>query len=155
MAQAATTSRDDDLHGAVRERLAAADQRYSPGRQRLVTVLAEAERPLTIPELLEDHADIPQSSAYRNLAVLEGVGVVSRIATGGEHARFELAEDLVGHHHHLICTSCGRVEDFTVADRVERTIDHALAAAIAPTGFTPLGHRLDLIGLCADCGPAD
>ena len=56
----------------------------------------------------------PQSSAYRNLAVLEHAGVVRRVITEGEFARFELTEELTEHHHHLICSRCGRVEDVTV-----------------------------------------
>lgn len=141
----------DDLHAAVRVRLAQGGQRYSTGRMALVAKLAEVERPITIPELLGANPEIPQSSAYRNLAVLEQVGAVVRIATFGEHARFELAEDLMGHHHHLICTSCGRVDDFTVPDAVEQTVDRALHAVVAPTGFTAHAHRLDLLGLCSSC----
>lgn len=144
----------EELHSAVRERLAEAEQRYSPRRQALVSRLSEVERPITIPELLEANREIPQSSAYRNLAVLEQIGAVVRIATFGEHARFELAEDLMGHHHHLICTSCGRVDDFTVPDAVERTVGRALDAVVAPTGFAPRAHRLDMLGICVACQAA-
>lgn len=147
----ATTTLDAELHERVRDRLAEADQRYSTGRQRLVECLARIDNPVTIPEMLENRSDIPLSSAYRNLAVLEEVGVVTRIATFGEHARFELAEDLVGHHHHLICTSCGRIEDFTVPDSVERTVEQAFAKAVKPTGFHATAHRMDLLGLCTSC----
>jgi Fe2+ or Zn2+ uptake regulation protein len=135
----------------VAQRLDGEGQRYSTGRRRLVDGLAAADRPVTIPELLESLPEVAQSSAYRNLSVLEQVGVVSRIVTFGEHARFELAEDLMGHHHHLICTSCGRVEDFTVPDTVERTVDSAMASVVAPTGFAPTAHRLDLLGICRSC----
>jgi Fe2+ or Zn2+ uptake regulation protein len=147
------TDLDEELHDRVEQRLLAVDQRYSSGRRRLVEALAASDRPVTIPELLEDRADIPMSSAYRNLTVLEQVGAVTRIATFGEHARFELAEDLTGHHHHLICTSCGRIDDFIVPDEVERSVDEALAAAVRPTGFTPTSHRMDLLGICQQCQP--
>ncbi len=141
----------DELHDRVEQRLVAVDQRYSSGRRRLVDALAGADRPLTIPELLDARDDIPMSSAYRNLTVLEQVGAVTRIATFGEHARFELAEDLTGHHHHLICTTCGRIDDFVVPDAVEQGVDDALAAAVRPTGFRPTSHRMDLLGTCRDC----
>lgn len=148
----ASPSHDDELHDRVRRRLTDADQRYSTGRQRLVERLADIERPVTIPELLAERPEIPMSSAYRNLAVLEQVGVVTRIATFGEHARFELAEDLVGHHHHhLICTSCGRIEDFVVPDDIETNVNAAFAGVMEKTGFEPGSHRIDLIGTCADC----
>src|ERR671912_789814 len=107
----------------VSSRLRLVDQRYTAGRRDIVRSLLDAPRPMTIPELLAGSPGIKQSSAYRNLQVLEQVGVVHRIITSGEHARFELTEDLMGHHHHLICTGCGRVDDFTVPAQVERRLD--------------------------------
>lgn len=141
----------DDLHQAISARLRAAEQRYTAGRRRLVEVLAEANRPLTASEVL-DAGDLAQSSAYRNLAVLELCGVVHRVAGSDEFARFELAEDLTDHHHHhLICTACGLVTDFTVSDRTERSLEAAMATVADTTGFVPDHHRLDLLGRCRSC----
>jgi Fur family transcriptional regulator, ferric uptake regulator len=141
----------EELHDAAASRLRAADQRYTPGRRRLVELLAEAPRPATIPELLGRPPTLAQSSAYRNLVVLEEAGVAHRVVTSDERSRYELAEDLMGHHHHLICTSCGRVDDFTVSTRMERSLEGALTRAVAGTGFHPATHRLDVIGTCAAC----
>jgi Fe2+ or Zn2+ uptake regulation protein len=141
------------IDSVVAERLRLVDQRYTSGRRRLVALLKDAARPETIPELLDRSPGLRQSSAYRNLHVLEQVGVVHRIVTSGEHARFELAEDLVGHHHHLICTACGRVDDFTVPAQLERNLEAALAKAVSGTGFASTSHRLDLIGTCEACQP--
>lgn len=143
---------DDRLHRDVGDRLREAEQLYTSGRRRLVERLAELARPVTIPELVEGAEGLALSSAYRNLGVLEQVGVVSRVHSGAEHARFELAEDVAGdHHHHLICESCGRVDDFTVVPSVERTLDRALAQVAADHGFVVSSHCLDLIGTCGDC----
>jgi Fur family transcriptional regulator, ferric uptake regulator len=141
----------DELHDAVAARLRAADQRYTSGRRRLVELLAEAPRPETILELLARAPSLAQSSAYRNLVVLEEAGVAHRVVTSDERSRYELAEDLMGHHHHLICTSCGKVDDFTVSTRMERTLEGALTRAVAGTGFRPAAHRLDVLGTCASC----
>jgi Fe2+ or Zn2+ uptake regulation protein len=132
--------------------LRADQQRYTPGRRALVEVLAGSDRPLTIPELLAADQALALSSAYRNLAVLERAGVVRRLVTSDEHARFELAEDLTEHHHHLICGRCGRIDDFTVSPQLERSLEAALGRVVAATGFRPDHHRLDLVGTCADCG---
>lgn len=140
-----------DVHATAAERLRADDQRYTASRRALVEALAAAERPPTIPELLGSRPGLAQSSAYRNLAVLEQVGVVRRIVTSDEHARFELAEDLTGHHHHLVCGSCGRVEDFTVSEQLERSLETALARVADGTGFDVDHHRLDLVGTCSEC----
>ena len=96
-----------DVHDTAARRLHAVGQRYTTGRQAVVDVLAAARAPLTIPEVVAGGRPIPQSSAYRNLAVLEEARVVRRILTSGDFARYELAEDLTEHHHHLICSACG------------------------------------------------
>ena len=140
-----------ELHATAAERLRAEDQRYTSSRRALVDALAAATRPPTIPELLSAQPDLAQSSAYRNLAALEQVGVVRRIVTSDEHARFELAEDLTGHHHHLVCGTCGRIEDFTVSHKLERSLEAALAKVADGTGFQVDHHRLDLVGTCSGC----
>ncbi|MBK6856024.1 MAG: transcriptional repressor [Microthrixaceae bacterium] len=140
----------DDLHGAVGVLLGDDGQRYTAGRRSLVEVLGQAGRPLTAAEILEA-GSLPQSSAYRNLAVLEACGVVHRVIGSDELARFELAEDLTDHHHHLICTSCGTVLDFTVPDSLEADLATVTAEVARATGFHTEHHRLDLLGRCADC----
>jgi Fur family ferric uptake transcriptional regulator len=141
-----------EIHDAVEERLRRADQRYTAGRRRLVDVLATTSGPATLPQLMAIDRSIPQSSAYRNLALLEQVGVVTRIVTTGGFASYELAEDLTGHHHHhLVCTGCGDVADFTLAPNVERQLDRVLAAAAEAARYEVEGHRLDLVGRCPSC----
>jgi Fe2+ or Zn2+ uptake regulation protein len=73
------------------------------------------------------------------------------VVTSDEWARFELAEDLTEHHHHLICSSCGIVRDFTVPAGVERSVVSAFDRIAKQTGFTLQRHRLDLVGLCPSC----
>jgi Fe2+ or Zn2+ uptake regulation protein len=141
----------EDLHAEVEGRLRAADQRYTSGRRALVAALAGAGRPVTMPEVLARVEGLPQSSAYRNLTVLVDAGVARRLAGPDDLGRFELAEDLVGHHHHLICTECGRVDDFTVPAPLERSLEAAFAKAVSGTGFQSTSHRLDLIGTCEAC----
>ncbi len=141
-----------DLHTSVAERLRAVDQRYTRGRRALVGVLEEATRPLTIQEILARDKALAQSSAYRNLVMLEQAGVAHRVVSTDEFARFELAEDLTDHHHHhLICSECGGVSDFTVAPEVEEALAAALTTAAAEARFEPRDHRLDLIGRCRRC----
>ena len=141
----------DRLHLAISARLRDGEQRDTSGRRRLVDALLAAGRPLTAAEVLSE-GGLAQSSAYRNLAVLEGCGVVHKVAGTDDLARFEVAEDLTEHHHHhLICTACGRVTDFTVSDDLERAIEAATETAGRATGFTPERHRLDLLGRCAAC----
>lgn len=142
-----------DLDDMVLRRLRAADQRYTRGRRRVVSLLSTAPAPMSIPQILAaDGGGLAQSSVYRNLAVLESAGVVSRIVTNDDFARFELAEELTDHHHHhLICASCGDVTDFALPPRLEADLERALRAIARKSAFEPASHRLDLVGACPAC----
>ncbi len=140
-----------DLHQIVTARLRDDGQRYTSGRRRLVELLRDAARPMTIPELLDAAGDLAQSSVYRNLTVLEAAQVVTKVVTTDDFARFELAHDLTNHHHHLICAACGAVRDVEIPPELERTLDTSLAEVAGAHGFTLADHRLDLVGNCGDC----
>jgi len=142
---------EQDLDQEVAELLRIADQRYTTGRRRLVAVLDSAHGPLTIGEIIAADTTQAQSSVYRNLTVLEDAGAVTRVITKDEFARYELAEQFTHHHHHLICNSCGSVQDVALDAATEKSLDRALHKAAAPTGFQVEGHQLDLLGLCASC----
>jgi Fe2+ or Zn2+ uptake regulation protein len=141
----------DDVDAQVAALLQRADQRYTTGRQRLVAVLDDGAGPMTITQILDADDRLAQSSVYRNLTILEEVGAVTRIVTRDDFARYELAEGLTEHHHHLICSTCGDVADFALSTRFEANLDRALHRAAEVAGFAVENHRLDLVGTCADC----
>ena len=140
-----------DLDDEVATLLRRADQRYTNGRRRLVAALQAGDGPLTITQILAEDDPLAQSSVYRNLTILEEVGAVTRIVTRDDFARYELAEDLTGHHHHLICSTCGDVADFALSSRFEAILDRALNEAAEEVEFSVEAHRLDLVGTCAEC----
>jgi Fe2+ or Zn2+ uptake regulation protein len=143
---------DIDLHETAATRLRNHDQRYTANRRAIVEVLSAADRPLTVAELLQEGERMPQSSMYRNIGLLEDAGIVHRILGGDEYARYELAEDLTEHHHHhLICSTCGAIEDVTLPPELERSVETALKRAARRRGFEGSHHRLDLIGVCERC----
>lgn len=126
-------------------------QRYTPQRREIVEVLAEMGDPLTIQNIREHSNGLAQSSVYRNLVVLEEFGIVTKVVTNGDTGRYELAEDLTGHHHHLICSQCGVVRDVVVPEALERDINRALGALSRRAGFSLDHHRLDVVGRCSTC----
>jgi Fe2+ or Zn2+ uptake regulation protein len=141
----------EDVRAAVATRLRSVGQRLTTNREALLDTLSTAPRPLTIPEILARREGLAQSSVYRNLVVLEEAGIVHRVVGADEFARWELAEDLTGHHHHLICASCGRVEDVPASAGLERSVAAAAAAITRTTGFHTQRHRVDLVGVCKRC----
>lgn len=144
----------NDLHATVEASLRSVGQRYTPKRRALVTLLERADKPLSMSDLLAGKTGLPQSSIYRNLAVLEQAGAVRRVITEDEFARFELTEALTEHHHHLICSNCGKVEDVTIPADLESAMDRTIDRVARRAGFAHVRHRLDLIGICRSCADA-
>ena len=63
-----------DLHATIETRLRAVGQRYTPKRRALVDMLRRAGKPVSMTDVVSGRSAPPQSSAYRNLAVLEHAG---------------------------------------------------------------------------------
>ena len=142
------TSIDRDVEHHLRSR----DIRYTKGRRVVVAALAGADGPRSAAEL---HADIgssvPLSSLYRSLAVMEEAGVlVPHFGTKGL-TRYELAEWIAGHHHHVICINCGSVEDIDVPPSHEVRVREIVDEIAALIDFTPIDHTLEIEGRCSRC----
>ena len=146
-----SAAKASDVHETASSRLRLLGQQYTPTRRTIVDVLRKASDPLTIPEIMKAKPSLALSSVYRTLAVLEQAGIVHRLVTNNEFSRYELAEELTSHHHHLICTSCGKVKDFTLSNKIEKSASKSLEEIANDAGFLMHGHRLDVVGLCADC----
>lgn len=126
--------------------------RATPARRLVIQTLAEGDGPITAAELQRIlRPAIPLSSLYRNLAVLERTGVIAREHATDGAARYELAEWLTGHHHHMICNSCGEVRDVTIPPAVEQTITSLVGRVAGQAGYRVSGHRIDIEGTCPAC----
>jgi Fur family ferric uptake transcriptional regulator len=96
--------------------------------------------------LLADDADIGLATVYRVLTQFEQAGLLTRNHFESGKAVFELNE---GHHHdHLVCLTCGKVEEFY--DEAIEARQHAIAKE---RGFELQEHSLALYAVCAqtDC----
>lgn len=87
---------------------------------------------------------IGRATIFRTLDVLSELAVVERIdLPSGEHAYVGCA---ASHHHHVICSRCGRTAD--IEDAGLKSVVREVARQ---TGFRVDEHRLELFGLCAAC----
>ena len=145
----------NDVHSEVMRRFVKNEQRYTSQRRLIVTVLSASDRPLMIQQMLKRSSNVKkvlaQSSLYRNLVVLENVGVVQRIFSTDDVARYELNDDILGHHHHLVCSKCGDIRDVRIPESLESSLDSTLSKIAKSSGFQLDQHRLDLIGRCGNC----
>jgi len=136
----------------VTSRLGEHGVRYTPARRFVVRALAAADGPRSAAELFDElDREVPLSSLYRSLAVLEEGGVLAPHHGSKGLTRYELAEWLTGHHHHLVCVGCGAVDDVALSDDLESALEAVVASAIGATAFRTSGHSLEIEGRCARC----
>jgi Fur family transcriptional regulator, ferric uptake regulator len=141
----------DDMHSVAERRLRRVDQRYTSGRRAIIELLVSAGHPVSIEDIAEHLPSVPRSSAYRHLTDLEAAGLIRRVAANDDFTRFELAEDLTEHHHHLLCINCGKVTDVTLPASLEQQVTEAIGKLADAEGFQDHSHRLDVLGLCSAC----
>lgn len=98
--------------------------------------------------LLAMGEEIGLATVYRVLTQFESAGLVSRHHFEGGQAVFELSES--GHHDHIVCVSCGKVEEF-----LDETIEAQQIKIAELKGFDVTDHSLTLYGKCADCQKAE
>jgi len=93
------------------------------------------------------------TTVYRTLELLHRLGFVQKIDAGDGQSRYELR---IGggkdHHHHLICTKCGKIIDYRdfvqeELDLVKKTEDRLAKKH----NFQILDHNIEFLGLCDKC----
>jgi Fe2+ or Zn2+ uptake regulation protein len=141
-----------NLDRQVESRLTEREIRYTKGRRTVVKAMSQAGGPMSAAELSRVVGpSIPVSSLYRTLSVLEGAGVVAPHLGAKGLTRYELAEWLTGHHHHLVCTDWGAVDDVEIPLEQEEGVRSLVAQISALAAFAPTDHALEIEGTCARC----
>ncbi len=102
----------------------------------------------------EEYPAIGLTSVYRTLDILISLGMVYKFDFGDGRARYELSEDHSGlkHHHHLICTACGRIVNYEDFIEEELSLVKRAEAGLAKKyGFRITGHIMQFHGFCPEC----
>ena len=87
---------------------------------------------------------VGRATVFRTLDVLSDVGVIERIdLPSGDHA-YVACEPV--HHHHVVCSHCGRSRE--IDDAGLRAVVRDIAKR---TGYRVDDHRLEVFGCCPDC----
>jgi len=129
-----------------------AGYRLTEPRRSLAALIADQDGHFTAATLVEAAGErrlvIGRATVYRTLEVLEDLGAVERLdLPSGEHAYVGCEP---AHHHHLVCSGCGRTDPIK---------DAGLSAVVADisrrTGYRVDDHRLELFGLCPTCQRAE
>lgn len=140
------------LERQIAGRLADGGLRLTAARSAVIRSLAGADGPRSAAELYEHlHRSVPLSSLYRSLAVLEEAGILDPHHGARGLTRYELAEWLTGHHHHLVCVECGTVDDIRLPDTVEAALERLVAEVADSAAFSSQAHSLEIEGRCPRC----
>lgn len=141
-------------HGRFRGR----GYRITVAREAILDVLSHTEEHLSAEEVyLAVHRIQPNvglTTVYRTLELLVHIGLVFKFDFGDGRARYELSEGPKGarHHHHLVCTECGRVIDYTdfIDDEVE-LLGRTERGLSEKFKFKITNHVIQFYGKCDKC----
>ncbi|MGH7335142.1 MAG: Fur family transcriptional regulator [Candidatus Rokuibacteriota bacterium] len=129
--------------------------RFTGPRRAVVDVLVAQAAPMSVAEIyarLESRrANVV--SVYRTVNLLCELGLLRVADTSKGTQRFELAEQFIGHHHHLVCQECGNVEDLDGCLLEEDVLDTLRQRVRRSRSFRLTGHDLKLFGICRRCEP--
>lgn len=137
----------------IRGVLTAAGHTWTRPRAGVLEVLVSAATPLKAEEIHARLRRFPRgrginlSTVYRTLNLLRTLDVVRRVQLGDGAQRCELAEGYRAHHHHLVCETCGRIEDVGRCP-IE-------GADLGVPGRVVRAHHLELFGVCGDCAAGE
>ncbi len=123
--------------------------RLTPQRHAVLRAIAASHDHLTISEICtlvrQEYPTIGLVTVYRVINLLNELKLICRINLGGNSQSYSMRRPLE-HHHHLVCSQCGRVVDFTNCDLSE--LEQRLSRE---TGFKIEGHLLEIYGKCPQC----
>ena len=123
--------------------------KLTPQRHAVLNVIAHSHDHLTpaaiYDRVRQEHEGIGLVTIYRTLDILAELGLICKVHVEGS-CRSYLMSRPSEHHHHLICSSCGQVVDFTGCDL--GVLEKRLSLK---TGFAIADHLLELVGLCRAC----
>ncbi len=126
--------------------------KITPQRRAVLRVIAESQEHLTPADIYErvhkEHHSIGLVTVYRTLDILDELGLICGVYAEDGRRSYLLTRPSE-HHHHLICSGCGRVVDFTGCHLggLEKRLSQE-------TGFKIERHSLEFTGCCPSCQKA-
>ena len=134
------------------ELLRRAGHKMTPQRLLIVRALRHAEGHVSAAQIAEqvkiEYPFVDVSTVYRTLDVLKRLRLATSTDMGAGDVVFEWAPEEP--HHHLVCSSCGHVEEIghSYLEGLETTVRQDF-------GFAPDMHHFAIFGLCRECQLAE
>jgi Fur family transcriptional regulator, ferric uptake regulator len=122
-------------------------------REAVASVMFGSSEHMSVEQLeaaLRDRGErIGKATVYRTLEMLVRSGLVAEHDFGEGFKRYEHLWGQQPSHGHLVCSECGRLEEFQ-----EPELTRVQEAVAERHGFLPARYRVEVYGLCADCQAA-
>lgn len=122
--------------------------KVTPQRRVVIGAIAASPDHLTPADLYRqlrrNHPGIGLTTIYRTLEILARLELICQLHAGGNCRSYTISAP--EHHHHIICSGCGEVVDFSGYD-----ISPLEQRLTRETGFEIEGHLLEFIGRCQNC----
>ena len=122
--------------------------KLTPQRRAVIRTITSTQDHLTptaiYGKVRQEHPGIGLVTVYRTLEILANLKLVCELHAGETCPSYTISAS--GHHHHLICSDCGKVVDFSAYDVAE--MEQRLSSQ---TGFRIDSHVLEFTGLCQAC----
>jgi Fur family transcriptional regulator, ferric uptake regulator len=132
--------------------------RFTMPRQAIIATLEKTSEHLSAEEIyLKVHKQYPNiglTTVYRTLELLEEMSLVFKFDFGDKRARYELnhSDSKKEHHHHLVCTKCNRIIDYTdFIDEEVELLTKTEKALSKKFNFKISNHLIQFYGLCEKC----
>ena len=126
------------------QRLELRAHRVTGSRLRVLEALVAAPAHFTVDDVLRLARGVGRATVFRTMKLLQDLNVVCRVLMEDGSLHYRLSTR--GHHHHLVCRSCGRVEDFSTCD-----VSSLVRDLTSSTEYEIEGHWLEVYGRCASC----
>ncbi len=141
-------------HGKVKD----CGYRITAGREAIIEALSATHDHLSAEDVYarihDKYPNVGLTTIYRTLDMLVNLGLVFKFDFGDGKARYELTEGPKGahHHHHLVCTGCKRVIDYTDFIDDELELLHRTEKGLSQKyNFRINNHLIQFYGLCQGC----
>jgi Fur family ferric uptake transcriptional regulator len=103
--------------------------------------------------LCKSYPEMGLTTVYRTLELLTRMGLITKLNLGDGQSRYELKpREKDEHHHHLICTECGKIIDYSEFLDEELELVRKTEKRLAKKyDFRILDHNIEFLGMCEKC----
>jgi len=130
---------------SIEQQLEEQGYRITPSRLAVVEAALEHSGHFSVDDILSRLPGVGRATVFRTMKLLSQMGILCRVLLEDGSLRYRVSHRR-DHHHHLVCVSCGSVEELDACIAAGAVDDLARS-----TGYAIEGHWLEFYGRCGPC----